>query len=114
MTSEREQWEAWYEANQNRVAHGLAYMEQNPGNAPMGKEKAKRFDGRVNITVISYIYRDRDPDGTSLKYLIDSLVTNSILADDTAKDIGEITQRQVKVKTKAEERTEIIITGEEK
>jgi len=109
-SSERDQWEAWYESNQNRVAHGLAYMEQNPGNEPLAAQKAKRFNGRVNISVTSYIHRDRDPDGTSLKYLIDSLVTNSILANDTAKDIGEITQRQEKVRNKDEERTEIIIT----
>ena len=113
MTSEREQWEAWYESNQNRVARSNANVEPNTSHAPLGQEKAKRLDGRVNISVTSYIHRDRDPDGTSLKYLIDSLVTNSILANDTAKDIGEITQRQEKVRNKNEERTEIIITQED-
>lgn len=102
--------EQYYEQHTNRVAGSHANMESHPRHASVGKEETPRLNGRVNLTVISYIHRDRDPDGTAIKYLIDSLVSNSILADDTAKEIGEITQKQVKVKNKSEEKTEVILT----
>ena len=108
--SEREMWEVFIEQRKNRATRINANMEPHPRNASLGQEATPRFNRRVNLTVVSYIHRDRDPDGTAIKYLIDSLVSNQILADDTAKEIGEITQRQIKVKSKDQEKTEIIIT----
>ena len=72
------------------------------------------FNSPVSITFIHYRHRLADPDGISCKAAIDGLVACGILADDSAKEVLEIKQRQVKIVASQEEKTEIIIETEPK
>jgi hypothetical protein len=72
--------------------------------------KGAAFDSRVDITVVHYRARLADPDGISIKAAIDGLVMCGILKDDSAKEVREIRQQQVKVKNTSDEKTEIVIT----
>ncbi len=92
--------------NNNRTALPPAHMESNLPNAAMDKEKIKRFDSRVNITVISYRARRHDPDGVSVKAVLDGIVRLGILADDSTEQVESITFKSIKSK---EEKTIIEI-----
>jgi hypothetical protein len=63
----------------------------------------------VRITVVSYRCRLADADGISAKYAIDGLVYAGIIKDDCLRYVSEVRQTQNKVKTRREERTELII-----
>ena len=71
----------------------------------------QRYDTPVCIIVNSYRKRLCDPDGISAKAVIDGIVKAGILSDDTTKQISEVRFKQTKIKTKEEEKTEIIIWG---
>lgn len=104
----RKQWEEYLNGKcKSRSAVSIANMEPHTCNAPVAKEKSARLNGRCNITVTSYIKRERDPDGTSFKYCLDSIVDAKILGGDTSEFIEEIRHRQVKIK--GPEWTEIVI-----
>lgn len=81
-------------------------MEQDSSHESLGKEKAQRLDSRVNIRVISYRKRKHDPDGVSVKAVLDGLVQRGILPDDSTEQIKSITFESIKSK---EEKTEIFI-----
>ena len=68
-----------------------------------------RFNTPVCLSIHSYRHRLVDPDGISAKAAIDALVHVGILADDSTKQIKEISYKQIKIKAPAEEKTEIII-----
>jgi len=84
-------------------------MESLTCNAPLGEEKMQRYDTPVCIIVNSYRKRLCDPDGISAKAVIDGIVKAGILSDDTTKQISEVRFKQTKIKSKEEEKTEIII-----
>lgn len=76
------------------------------------REKAhsdKAFHSPVRITVISYRCRLADSDGISAKAAIDGLVRCGILRDDSPEFVTEVRYRQIKVKTKDEQKTVIEI-----
>jgi Holliday junction resolvase RusA-like endonuclease len=85
-------------------------MEQNTRNELVSEEKASGLDSRVNIRVISYRARKHDPDGVSVKAVLDGLVRRGILPEDSVEEIKEITFESHISK---EEKTIIEITGEE-
>lgn len=87
----------------------FADLESASCNAPLEKKKGARFDSPVRITVVSYRQRLADADGTSAKAAIDGLVHCGILADDSPRFVEEVRYRQVKVKSKEEEQTQLII-----
>ena len=91
----------------NKTTLPIANVEQNSSNERMGKKKTKGLDTRVNIYVKSYRKAKHDPDGISAKAVIDGLVRAGILADDTSKQIKEVTFESRKSK---DERTTIEIT----
>ena len=75
----------------------------------MAKKKAEKLHPRVCISVTSYRKRKHDPDGISIKYILDGLVQRGILPDDSTDQIGEIRLKSIIGK---EEKTVIEITDE--
>ena len=96
--------------NHNHIAGQAADVELPTSRKPVAACKGAAFNTRVDITVVHYRTRLADPDGISCKAAIDGLVMCGILKDDSAKEIGEIRQRQIKVNNPSEEKTEIVIT----
>ncbi len=95
--------------NNNRTAIPAANMEQDSSNAALSAYRFKEVDSLVSIRVISYRKLKHDPDGISAKAVIDGLVHAGILADDSSKQVKEVTFESRKSK---EERTIIEITDE--
>lgn len=62
----------------------------------------------IHVSIRSYRRRLLDPDNACPKYFIDCLRYSGLIPDDRPEDIT-LQVSQVKVKTKAEERTEITI-----
>lgn len=81
--------------NNNRTTLPTANVEQNVGDAPVGEEEAERFDSLVNIRVISYRKRTHDPDGVSVKAVLDGIIRRGILADDSTEQVKSITFESV-------------------
>jgi len=65
-------------------------MEHNLGDAPMEEKETKGLDTRVNIRVISYRKRKHDPDGISVKAVLDGIVRRGILPEDSVNEIKEV------------------------
>ncbi len=57
----------------------------------MAKKETERPDTRFNIHVISYRKLKHDPDGVSVKAVLDGIVRNGILADDSTEQVKSIT-----------------------
>ena len=93
----------------NHITNTITNMEPPFGHAPLGEKKMPRFDTQVCIIIHSYRRRLADPDGISAKAAIDGLVNAGILSNDTAKQISEVRFKQTKIKSPAEEKTEIIL-----
>lgn len=75
----------------------------------MAKEAGERIDPvRVQLSIVSFRRRLIDPDNLCPKYFIDCLRYAGIIPNDREEDIT-LQVSQVKVKTKAEERTELEI-----
>jgi len=70
-------------------------------------EGVPRFASQIDVFVTHYRTRLADPQGLSTKAVMDAITREGVLADDSAKEIREIRDRQRKVATEAEERTEI-------
>lgn len=92
--------------DKNRAALPVTDMESYSSNAPLGSEKAEGFDSPVNIRVISYRKHKHDPDGISVKAVLDGIVRRGILQDDSWNEVKEITFESRKSK---EEKTVIEI-----
>jgi len=90
----------------NRIRPACAKPEPIIRNEPLVEKEAEGRDPRRSVTITSYRVRLLDPDNLCIKYHIDGLRYKSVIRDDTNNDI-EIFARQVKVKTRKEERTEI-------
>lgn len=86
-----------------------ADMEPTARSTPLEAKKDPRFNSPVCITVVSYRSRLCDADGISAKAAIDGLVHCGILADDSPEYVREVRYLQVKVKSKEEEETRLII-----
>lgn len=93
--------------DKNRITLPVADMEQDISNAALDEKEIKRFDSLVHITVTSYRARRHDPDGVSVKAVLDGIVRLGILADDSTEQIKSITFKSIKSK---EEKTVIEIT----
>jgi Holliday junction resolvase RusA-like endonuclease len=93
--------------NGNRTSNSNAILESNPSNASNGKKRIERFYTPVRIVFTHYRNRLIDPDNLSVKAVLDQLVSSKILADDSSKQIQEITHRQIK--TRGEEKTVVLI-----
>lgn len=95
--------------NNNRATVPVASVECDSGNGHLQTEKTEGLDSRFNITVISYRKRKHDPDGISVKAVLDGLVRRKILLDDSWEEIKEITFKSRKCEKGQEEKTIIEI-----
>jgi hypothetical protein len=68
------------------------------------------FDTPVDLRIVSHRTRLADADGISAKAAIDGLVQAGIIADDSTKEVREVSYSQIKVKNKEDEKTVIQIT----
>ena len=68
------------------------------------------FNSPVNIHVHSRRHRLCDPDGASVKAVLDQIVKSRILEDDSAEFIKEIRYSQEKISIQEPETTTITIT----
>lgn len=80
-------------------------MEQDTGNGYMEKKKIKRLDSPINIFLLSKRHRLTDPDGISIKAVLDGIVLAGILSNDTAKEIKGIFFSQEKISKEFPEET---------
>ena len=85
--------------------------KQTKYNLLIKAQTKNRHLGRVSVTYKTYTTRFKDWDnyGASFKFLGDALVHNKIIVDDSPKYITPFVPIQVKVKTKKEQRVEIVI-----
>jgi len=81
-------------------------MESNPRDAALSTNGTPSFDTPVAIRVISYRRLNHDPDGVSVKAVLDGLVHAGVLADDSSKQVTQVTFESRKSK---DERTVIEI-----
>jgi len=86
-----------------------ANVESAVGDASLEAKKGARLNTPVRITVVSYRSRLCDADGISAKAAIDGLVHCGVLPDDSPKFVKEVRYCQVKVKSKEDEKTELVI-----
>jgi len=92
---------------ETRSAASRAQLEPAVRHESMATEKREAINpGRIQIRIVSYRRRLLDPDNLCPKYFIDCLRYSNLITDDREQDI-ELQTRQVKVKAKSDERTEI-------
>lgn len=72
----------------------ITNVESTAGNGNMAKKKSKRPPQTYRIHVHHRTNKLTDPDGRSIKAVLDALVEAGILPDDNAQVITEITQSQ--------------------
>lgn len=94
----------------NRNSAADANVEPHSGNAAYAANRTSRVSTPCSVIVTHVRSRLADPDGVSIKAVLDAIVQNGILADDSAKQIKEVRHRQVKGPA---ERTIIEIETEE-
>ena len=95
----------------NRASVPATNVEPPAGDESVGAQALPRFDTPVAIRVTSYRKNKHDTDGLSVKAVLDGVVRAGILADDSAKQVTQITFESVK---SSDERTviEIIANGQ--
>jgi hypothetical protein len=73
------------------------------------KKREERYPDRVRVSIVSFRTRLCDPDNLCPKYFVDCLRYAGLIRNDRLKDIIlEVSQE--KVRTREEERTEIVIS----
>ena len=75
----------------------------------LAKKETPRFLAPVNILVHSFRRRLADSDGISAKAVIDGIVKEGILVDDSARWVTEVRYKQTKIKAPEQEKTIITI-----
>lgn len=86
-----------------------ADLELSVGDGALAAEEVPRFTSQVDVFVTHRRHRLADPRGASTKAVIDAIVRAGVLADDSAREIREIRDRQEKIPTEQAEETEIEI-----
>ena len=87
-------------------------MESRIGNESPLKEGFTPLDTRLIVAVTSYRWGKHDPDGVSIKAVLDGLIKCGILRDDSTNEIQKICLQSKKAKSKTLERTTIEIYHE--
>jgi Holliday junction resolvase RusA-like endonuclease len=95
--------------NRNRVFRKATNVERAQSNAPSEAKRCQPFDSQVNVTFLHYRHRLADVDGVSIKACLDGIVKAGLLKDDSCSEINEVRQRQIKIASSEDEKTEIII-----
>lgn len=100
---------AFIKANAGRVASG-AKPEHSTGNASHADRPSQtRHPRKCLVRITCYRVRPQDPDNGVYKFHVDAIRHAGLLDDDTA-DALDLQVVQVKVQSRAYERTEIEIT----
>lgn len=103
--------QANYDAYQAKRAASSAKPERVVRHEPVATKERKAGNAtRIHVRVTSFRRRLLDPDNLCPKYFIDCLRYAGLIQDDRAADIA-LEVEQFKVKTAAEERTEILISA---
>lgn len=76
--------------DKDRTSVPASDLELHSCNAPMEAEETAGLDTRVHIRVISYRKRKHDPDGVSVKAVLDGLTRRGILPDDSWDEIASV------------------------
>jgi hypothetical protein len=97
------------ESNRHHVADPVANVERDTRVKPPKANAYQAVRERVRIVIVSYCRRFTDSDGRSAKFAIDGLVEAGVLTDDSPQYVESVEYRQVKVGSRSEEKTEIII-----
>ena len=84
-------------------------LERTAGNESIRSGKGPAFDSPVSVRVHSYRCRLCDVDGVSGKALLDGLVHANVIADDSTKEVREVTYAQTKVKNKSDEKVVVTV-----
>jgi len=74
----------------NNPALPVAHMESLVSDESVAKEGTEGLDTRVTITVRSYRKLKHDPDGVSVKAVLDGIVRCGILPDDSTQEVKEV------------------------
>ncbi len=94
---------------ENYSTLSFADLEPVARDATLGAEGFKARDTRVSISVHSVRKRIADADGVSAKAVIDALVANGVLQDDSPAFVESVTHTQSKASKGESEYTVIII-----
>lgn len=97
---------------QDRATLPVALVESNISNESPRAKRIAALDTRLIIAVTSYRWGKHDPDGVSIKAVLDGLIKCRILRDDSTDEIQKICYRSKKAKSKTLERTTIEIYSE--
>jgi Holliday junction resolvase RusA-like endonuclease len=81
---------AFKKKNDNRATNTASNMEQSFINKQMGAKEGSRFVNPVRINIFSTRKRQTDNCAISEKAVIDALIKNGILKDDTKEYIKEL------------------------
>lgn len=85
-------------------------LERLPCHVVQGKNEVQKALPRVDIKLTHYRRRLLDVDNFCTKWLIDGIVKDGILPDDSPKEVRRVTHEQVKIETWDTERIEIELT----
>ena len=86
------------EKTNNRATDTATDMELDTSDELLGEKEAPRFSSPVRICFHSIRKRLADYDGLSGKAILDGIVHAGILADDSAKQVKEVSHTQSKGK----------------
>jgi hypothetical protein len=84
------------EKMRDSAANSYAVMEPSVGDAPLSEKSIARFNSQVRIKFIHHRNRLIDIDNYCCKATLDGLRHASILKDDSAEFVKEITHEQIK------------------
>jgi hypothetical protein len=84
-------------------------LERTAGNESFQASKGPAFDSPVSIHIHSFRCRLCDVDGVSGKAVLDGLVHSNVIADDSTKEVREVTYAQTKVKNKSDEKVVVTV-----
>jgi hypothetical protein len=85
--------------NANRDTATDANVEPNIGNAPVAANGVAALPTPCRVHVHHVRNRLADPDGLSIKAVLDGVVAAGVLPTDTAQSVSEVTHSQAKGKS---------------
>lgn len=104
-----EQEESVNEEDSNRSPDKSSELERYFSDGVETEKGAKTSHPRVRITFYHYRKRLTDHDNLSTKAILDGIVREAILRDDSPKFISEVRQRQIQIKSPEKERVMVLI-----
>lgn len=84
-------------------------LEHYPRGEPLPETEDKRFVSQVDVRVHQARHRLCDPDGASVKAVLDAIVASGLLRDDGPEEVREVRFTQEKIGTDEVEYTRITL-----